>query len=106
MSLPSTLGMHAHAPCAALEKKRKHYAFGRQFDEKASIIPGCPGLCCLTGVSIKKAAKGQAAALSRFGGAATAPKAGDALPSSVAPTQPVPQVRHTQPPSAAVTVSL
>jgi len=25
------------------EKKRKDYAFWRQFDEKPSIIPGCPG---------------------------------------------------------------
>jgi len=24
-------------------KKRKDYAFRRQFDEKPSIIPGCPG---------------------------------------------------------------
>ncbi|KAL0047228.1 hypothetical protein WJX82_010183 [Trebouxia sp. C0006] len=45
----------------------------------------------VSGVSIKKAAKGQAAALSRFGGVTTAAKAGDALPGSVAPTQPVPQ---------------
>ncbi len=63
-------------------------------------------MCYLTVVSIKKAAKGQAAAPTRFGGAATAAKAGDALPGSVAPTQPVPQVSHTQLPSAAVTVSL
>ncbi len=26
------------------EKKRKDYTFRRQFDEKPSIIPGCPGL--------------------------------------------------------------
>ena len=26
------------------EKKREDYAFRRQFDEKPSIIPGCPGL--------------------------------------------------------------
>ena len=26
-----------------LEKKRKDYAFRRQFSEKPSIIPGCPG---------------------------------------------------------------
>jgi len=26
----------------ALEKKRKDYAFWRQFDEKPSIILGCP----------------------------------------------------------------
>ncbi|DBB00990.1 TPA: hypothetical protein ACH3X1_000896 [Trebouxia sp. C0004] len=39
------------------------------------------------GASIKKAAKGQAAALSRFGGAATAAMAGDVLPGSVAPNQ-------------------
>ena len=25
------------------EKKRKDYAFRRQFNEKPSIIPGCPG---------------------------------------------------------------
>ena len=25
------------------EKKRKDYAFRRQFNEKSSIIPGCPG---------------------------------------------------------------
>jgi len=28
----------------AEEKKRKDYAFRRQFNEKPSIIPGCPGL--------------------------------------------------------------
>ena len=27
-----------------LEKKRKDYAFRRQFNEKPSIIPGCPGV--------------------------------------------------------------
>ena len=27
-------------------KKRKDYAFRRQFDEKPSIIPGCPGDRC------------------------------------------------------------
>jgi len=26
-----------------IEKKRKDYAFRRQFNEKPSIIPGCPG---------------------------------------------------------------
>ena len=30
------------------EKKRKVYAFWRQFNEKPSIIPGCPGLALLT----------------------------------------------------------
>ena len=29
-----------------IEKKRKDYAFCRQFNEKPSIIPGCPGACC------------------------------------------------------------
>jgi len=29
------------------EKKRKDYTFGCQFNEKPSIIPGCPGLCTL-----------------------------------------------------------
>jgi hypothetical protein len=33
------------------EKKRKDYAFQRQFNEKPSIIPGCPGIMCLTYVS-------------------------------------------------------
>ena len=28
---------------AVTEKKRKDYAFWRQFNEKPSIIPGCPG---------------------------------------------------------------
>ena len=28
----------------SVEKKRKDYAFRRQFNEKPSIIPGCPGL--------------------------------------------------------------
>ncbi len=28
------------------EKKRKDYAFRRQFSEKPSIIPGCPGGSC------------------------------------------------------------
>ena len=28
---------------AQKEKKRKDYAFRRQFNEKLSIIPGCPG---------------------------------------------------------------
>ncbi len=27
-----------------LEKKRKDYAFWRQFNEKPSIVPGCPDL--------------------------------------------------------------
>ena len=27
-----------------LEKKRKDYAFWRQFNEKPSVIPGCPGI--------------------------------------------------------------
>ncbi len=26
--------------------KRKDYTFRRQFNEKPSIIPGCPGFCC------------------------------------------------------------
>jgi len=31
------------------EKKRKDYAFRRQFNEKPSIIPGCPeGACKLS----------------------------------------------------------
>ena len=29
--------------CAQTAKKRKHYACRRQFNEKPSIIPGCPG---------------------------------------------------------------
>jgi hypothetical protein len=29
-------------------KKRKGYAFWRQFDEKPSVIPGCPGSACNT----------------------------------------------------------
>ncbi len=29
------------------EKKRKDYAFWRQFNEKPSIIPGCPDACIL-----------------------------------------------------------
>ncbi len=29
---------------ARKEKKRKDYAFRRQFDEKPNIIPGCPGM--------------------------------------------------------------
>ncbi len=32
-----------HMPQHILEKKRKDYAFRRQFNEKPSIIPGCPG---------------------------------------------------------------
>ncbi len=28
------------------KKGKKDYAFRRQFNEKPSIIPGCPGLCC------------------------------------------------------------
>ena len=28
---------------APIEKKRKDYAFRHQFNEKPSIIPGCPG---------------------------------------------------------------
>jgi len=31
------------SPEVHLEKKRKDYAFWRQFNEKPSIIPGCPG---------------------------------------------------------------
>jgi len=33
-----------------LEKKRKDYAFWRQYNEKPSIIPGCPGKRCLLAV--------------------------------------------------------
>ncbi len=33
-----------HADTLAHEKKRKDYAFWRQFIEKPSIIPGCPEL--------------------------------------------------------------
>ncbi len=29
------------------KKKRKDYAFRRQFNEKPSIIPGCPDICCV-----------------------------------------------------------
>ncbi len=41
-------GQHAHIISGpshedTLEKKRKDYAFRRQFNEKPSIIPGCPG---------------------------------------------------------------
>jgi len=36
-----------HAAATALEKKRKDYAFWRQFNEKPSIIPGCPGATAL-----------------------------------------------------------
>ena len=38
---------------AELEKKRKHYAFWHQFNEKPSIIPGCPGHAELNNVSIE-----------------------------------------------------
>ena len=31
-------------PIIRREKKRKDYAFWRQFDEKPIIVPGCPGL--------------------------------------------------------------
>ncbi len=31
---------------ARKEKKRKNYAFRRQFDEKPSVIPGCSGPEC------------------------------------------------------------
>ncbi len=31
------------SPIVRKEKKRKDYAFRRQFNEKPSIIPGCPG---------------------------------------------------------------
>ncbi|KAA6417542.1 MAG: hypothetical protein FRX49_12475 [Trebouxia sp. A1-2] len=57
------------------------------------------------GLTIKKAAKGQAAPLSRFGGAATAAKAGDALPGSVAPTQLVPQGHESRAPPAVFAAS-
>ncbi len=30
-------------PANLKEKKRKDYAFRRQFNEKPSVIPGCPG---------------------------------------------------------------
>jgi len=37
-----------------LEKKenRKDYAFRRQFNEKPSIIPGCPGVCSYNGLPV------------------------------------------------------
>jgi len=33
-----------YVPYSSQEKKRKDYAFQRRFDEKPSIIPGCPGM--------------------------------------------------------------
>ena len=33
------------------EKKRKDYTFWHQFDEKPSIIPGCPGAMIVTFVA-------------------------------------------------------
>jgi len=44
--LPLRSGMEsrkANQPLSGKEKKRKDYAFRRQFDEKPSITPGCPG---------------------------------------------------------------
>ena len=42
--------MSRTCPCAAMAfcvlLKREDYAFRRQFNEKPSIIPGCPGLLC------------------------------------------------------------
>ena len=46
------LQMHANRK----EKKRKDYAFWRQFNEKPSIIPGCPE-CTPISVSRKKVSK-------------------------------------------------
>ncbi len=42
------MGQPSSASCssqsrALLEKERKDYAFQRQFNEKPSITPGCPG---------------------------------------------------------------
>jgi len=34
--------------------KRKDYTFRRQFDEKPSVIPGCPGPKCYTGLPRRK----------------------------------------------------
>ena len=36
--------MQAQAGSGGAEKKGKDYAFRRQFNEKPSIIPGCPGV--------------------------------------------------------------
>ncbi len=32
--------------CSPVAEKRKDYTFRRQFNEKPSIISGCPGTCC------------------------------------------------------------
>ena len=43
--VPIAVGLSRH-PCIMsqpAEKKRKDYAFWRQFNEKRSVIPGCPG---------------------------------------------------------------
>ena len=39
----SSLGQRPHT--GQEKKKRKHYTFRRQFNEKPSYIPGCPGTC-------------------------------------------------------------
>ena len=53
----------------AKEKKRRDYAFWRQFNEKPSIIPGCPGsaacICLSPDMQQNKAKKQQACV---FGG--------------------------------------
>ncbi len=40
---------------AVLEKKRKDYAFWRQFNEKPSVIPGCPDLLFYMSASVESA---------------------------------------------------
>ena len=38
-----TLDKYVHTYVHTREKKRKDYAFRRQFIAKSSMIPGCPG---------------------------------------------------------------
>jgi len=35
--------LRQYISCSRKRKKRKDYAFWRQFNEKPSMIPGCPG---------------------------------------------------------------
>ena len=71
MLMPGEAGATA-SPAA--EKKRKDYAFRRQFDEKPSIIPGCPVAAPAADVATMLAASGTAA---RTTGTARAAAAGD-----------------------------
>ena len=52
-AMTQCLSHHASTCMHQKAEKRKDYVFWRQFVEKRSIIPGCPGPACITDMGLK-----------------------------------------------------